>query len=462
MHEPERIKDIDCKSQLIEYFEDGCKSPDRWGIGTEHEKFIFRVDDFKRVSYDSESGIRIILRSMQDNGWEPVAEKGNIIALKKDGASITLEPGGQFELSGNNFKTLKETFLETKRHFQEVEAICQKLNLFTLPLGVDPVSELDDVPWMPKERYGLMRKYMPGRGKLGLEMMANTASVQVNLDYGSEADMVKKMRIAQALQPVVTAIFANSPFSHAKLTGYLSYRAHIWDDTDPDRCGFLPFIFDEGFGFERWVDYLLDIPMYFILRDGNYLPANSLTFRDFFRGMHSIKPIMGDWETHISTVFPDLRLRKFIEMRGADAGCVSHIAAVPALWVGLLYDNDSLEETSDLISGWKVETMLELRSLVPRKGLNAASGNLHAGKIAKYIYRIAMDGLARRSKALGIENENRFLAPVGEITESGITQAEKLLQLHERDINKDIGDLVYFWQKMQIQNCPDETGDSSG
>ncbi|MDD4107132.1 MAG: glutamate--cysteine ligase [Prolixibacteraceae bacterium] len=456
MYEIDKIREIKHKSQLIEYFEQGCKHKDRWGIGTEHEKFIFQRSDFKRVSYDSESGIRTILISMQNNNWEPLLEGGNITGLKKNGASVTLEPGGQFELSGNNFRSLKETFLETKRHFKEVEIICRKLNLFTLPLGVDPLTNLEDVPWMPKERYRLMKRYMPEKGELGLEMMANTASVQVNLDFESETDMIKKMRIAQALQPVVTAIFANSPFSHGKSSGYLSYRAHIWDDTDPDRCGFLPFIFDEGFGFERWVDYLLDIPMYFIYRDGNYLSSKSLTFRGFMKGLHDLRPIMGDWETHISTVFPDVRLRQFIEMRGADAGCVSHIAAVPALWVGLLYDSDSLEETYDLISGWDTQTISELRSQVPVKGLSAAIGELHAGKIAKYILRIALEGLNRRSGTLGIENESCFLAPVQEIVESGITQAERLLQLYERDLNNNLRDIVYIWQKLQSLNCPDE------
>ena len=227
---------------------------------------------------------------MQENGWEPITELGKIIGLRKDGASVSLEPGGQFELSGQNFKTVRETYLETKKHFEELNCICQQFNLFSLPLGVDPFSKPEDVPWIPKERYAWMKAYMPGKGGLGLKMMTHTSSVQVNLDYANESDMIKKMRVAQALQPIATAIFANSPFYLGKQNGYLSYRAHIWNHTDPDRCGFLPFIFEEGFGFERWVDYLLDIPMYFIYRNENYLPANGMTFRHFLQRKHRLKP----------------------------------------------------------------------------------------------------------------------------------------------------------------------------
>nr|WP_256999095.1 glutamate-cysteine ligase family protein [Draconibacterium orientale] len=262
------------------------------------------------------------------------------------------------------------------------------------------------------------------------------------------------MRVSQALQAVVTAIFANSPFSAGKPNGYLSYRAHIWNHTDADRCGFLPFIFDEGFGFERWVDYLLDVPMYYILRDGNYIPANGLTFRGFFEGKHALKPTQEDWETHVSTIFPDVRLKQFIEMRGADASCVSHIAAVSALWVGLLYDGDSLGEADDLISKWDVDTMQELRAQVPVKALKAESGNLHAGTIAKHICRIASDGLKRRAKVKCSEDESRFLAPVREITESGITVAEKLLKRYNEG-NETLPELVYNWQNEQMQKYID-------
>jgi glutamate--cysteine ligase len=456
MAELEKKTEIQHKAQLVEYFEQGSKPREKWGIGTEHEKFMFRKNNFKRLVYGTGAGINTVLTEMQRHGWQPVIEGEKTIGLQKNGASITLEPGGQFELSGENFKTVHETFRETRKHFEELNTICNEYGFFSLPMGVDPLTRLDDVPWMPKKRYRWMKKHMPTRGKLGLEMMTNTASIQVNLDYASETDMVKKMRIAQALQPIVTAIFANSPFSGGKPNGFLSYRAHIWDHTDPDRCGFLPFIFDEGFGFERWVDYLLDVPMYFIYRDGNYLPANKITFREFLKGKHSFKPTMEDWNTHVSTVFPDVRLKQFIEMRGADAGCVSHIAALSALWVGLMYDDQSLEKAYELISGWDVKTIQEVRAQVPKKGLKAASGTMHATTISKQMYSIAIEGLARRSVLRGIANEARFLEPVREITETGITQAEKLLQQYQGNFREDLPGLVYNWQRENMENCPKE------
>ncbi|QIA09335.1 glutamate--cysteine ligase [Draconibacterium halophilum] len=454
MTEKEKKIEITHKSQLIDYFEQGNKPPEKWGIGTENEKFLFRRKDFKRLRFDQDGGILKILNQMQKDGWQPILENNITIGLRKNGASITLEPGGQFELSGDNFETIHQTYRETRKHFQELNTISKQSDFFSLPMGVDPLSNVADVPWVPKERYRWMRDYMPKKGELGLHMMTNTASTQVNLDYGNERDMVKKMRVAQALQAVVTAIFANSPFSGGKPNGYLTSRLHIWNNTDPDRCGFLPFIFDEGFGFERWVDYLLDIPMYYIYRDEKYSSANGLTFREFFEGKHSIKPTQEDWEMHVSTIFPDVRLKQFIEMRGADASCVSHIAAVSALWVGLLYDGQSLDEASELISKWDVNIMQNLRAQVPVKALNATSGDLNVGAIAKQIFRIASDGLARRAKIRCSEDESRFLAPVREITESGITVAEKLLKRYHEN-NETLPELVYNWQNEQMQKYVD-------
>lgn len=452
MTEKEKKTEIKHKSQLIEYFEQGNKPSNNWGIGTENEKFLFRRNDFKRLSYSEGQGISDILKHMQADGWTPMMEGEKTIGLHKNGASITLEPGGQFELSGENFRSIHETYYETRKHFLELNEICLKYNYFSLPMGVDPISTFEEIPWVPKERYRYMKNFMPGKGDLGLEMMASTASIQVNLDYSSESDMVKKMRVAQALQPIVTAIFANSPFSGGKPNGYLSYRAHIWNNTDPDRCGFLPLIFDEGFGFERWTDYLLDVPMYFIYRSGDYFSANGLTFRDFCEGKHKLKPTLEDWNTHVSSVFPDVRLKQFIEMRGADASCMSQIAALSALWVGLLYNSKSLDEAYELISAWDVDTMQELRSQVPVKALNAASGKLNAWNISKHIFRIAMDGLNSRAEQGDIENESRFLEPVREITKTGITQAESLL-LQYNSNNQQLPELVFNWQKGQMEEC---------
>ncbi|WP_462317997.1 glutamate--cysteine ligase [Marinilabilia sp.] len=441
--------EINSKSQLVDYFEKGNKPLEQWGIGTEHEKFLYRKDNLQRLGHDTIPGIAQVMRHMQKNGWQSITENGSIIALKKDGASITIEPGGQFELSGKNFGNIHQTYQETQKHFEDLSKICKEVGAITLALGFDPIQPRCNMPWMPKERYSIMKAYMPQKGNLGLDMMTRTATIQVNLDYQSENDMVKKMRVAQSLQGVATALFANSPFTEGKPNGYLSYRAKVWDDTDPDRCGFLPFLFDQDFGFERWTDYLLDVPMYFILRDGKYFDSQKMTFRDFMNGKHQLRPTMEDWETHVSTVFPDIRLKKFIEMRGADASCVSHIAALSAFWVGLLYDQEALDEAYKITRTWSVEDIREIRKQVPTLALNARSGSLVAREIARQMIAISAAGLAKRSKNLKIEDEGKYLAPIVEIAESGITQAEKHLQKFHSEWNGDISKLLQCWPQAE-------------
>lgn len=450
----EKATIITHKSQLIEYFQQGNTPFDDWGIGTEHEKFLYRLGDFKRLPYNNEVGIKTILQHFLNEGWSPILENEFLIGVKQNGASITLEPGGQFELSGKNFKTIHHTFVETRKHFDELSCICRDLGFFTLPMGVDPLWNVEDIPWMPKARYAIMKGYMPTKGNLGLQMMANTATIQVNLDYASEADMVKKMRIAQAIQPFASAIFANSPFSGGRPNGYLSYRTQIWNDTDPDRCGFQSFIFDEGFGFERWVDYLLDVPMYFIYRNGEYLPSNNITFREFMQGKHKLQPTMEDWETHASTVFPDVRLKQYIEMRGADASCVKHIAALSAFWVGLLYDNQSRNEAYEMISTWNIEEIQDIRAQVPVKALKATTANLNVAEISKKLYQLASDGLTRRAKVCKTSDESQYLDPVREITESGITQADRLLHCYHNDFDSSLVHMLESWREKQLQSCP--------
>lgn len=430
--------EIDNKTQLIEYFAQGNKSKHDWGIGTEHEKFLYYRPDLKRLEYNSKPGIQQILHHLTKFDWMPVIEKGNLIGLEKDGASISLEPGGQYELSGKNIKTIHETYEETKRHFDELKLISSKFDVLNLALGFDPLWPREAMPWMPKKRYEIMRAYMPTKGNMGLDMMTRTATIQVNLDYESEADMIKKMRVAQAIQPIVTAMFANSPFANGKPNGYLSFRSQVWEDTDPDRCGFLSFIFDDNFGFERWTDYLLDVPMYFICRDGEYIPSNNMTFRQFMNGKHPLKPLMTDWETHVSTVFPDVRLKKYIEMRGADGSCCVHISALSAFWVGLLYDSDALYNVSHYIKNWDIEEIKGLRAQVPKLALKAEYGNLKLKDIAEDLLEISAKGLYNRSVELGIENEARYLEPVINIVKSGLTQAEKLLNQYHNEWNEDI------------------------
>lgn len=441
------------KTQLIDYFIEGNTPFEDWGIGTEHEKFLYNSIDYTRLSYDSKPGIQQVLEAFRQEGWENILEGKNLIGLSKDGASITLEPGGQFELSGKNFKTMHQTYVETHKHFDTLARISKQLGFFTCPMGADPLWRVSDIPWMPKERYRIMRQYMPTVGGHGLHMMTSTATIQVNLDYSSEQDMIQKMRIAQALQPIASAIFANSPFSEGKPNGYLTYRTEIWNDTDPDRCGFLDFIFDDNFGFERWVDYLLDVPMYFIHRHGKYIPAEGMTFRQFMQGEHAETATMQDWDTHCTTVFPDVRLKKYIEMRGADASCVGHIAALSALWVGLLYDEQSRNEATKMIQDWKISDLKELRLQIPRKALRAEVGKLNALHIAQEIVRLADDGLTRRAKRCCTTDESEYLKPLKKIVQSGITQAELSLQQYHSTYNSDFNQMLLGWKTNHLKDC---------
>src|SRR4051812_43185056 len=364
------------KRQLVEYHASGNKPPSAWRVGTEHEKFVFRHSDLKRVPYDGPDGIRALLEGMTRFGWKPVIEKGNIIALSNDSqCSITLEPGGQFELSGAPLETLHQTCGEVHEHLRQVREVCDELGLGMIGLGFDPTSRRDEVPWMPKGRYRIMRDYMPKKGQLGLDMMLRTCTIQVNLDYETEADMVKKFRVGLALQPLATALFANSPFTEGKPNGMLSYRSHIWSDTDPARTGMLPFVFEDGFGYDRYTEYALDVPMYFVYREGRYIDAAGLNFRDFLEGRLSVlpgeKPTLDDWNDHLSTAFPEVRLKTFLEMRGADGGPWNRICALPALWVGLLYDQGALDAAWDLVKDWTIDERQALRDAVPKLALNA-------------------------------------------------------------------------------------------
>ncbi len=421
------------KSDMIALFEGGEKPKSDWRIGTEHEKFVFRLDDHHQPSWEEPGGIRDLLTAFERYGWAPVLEDGKIIAASGPDGGLSLEPAGQFELSGAPLETLHQTCAETGRHRQQCLAIGEELGLGFLGLGFNPVARREDLPVMPKGRYAIMRRHMPRVGDLGLDMMLRTCTVQVNLDYASEADMVKKFRVSLALQPLATALFANSPFSEGKPNGFLSYRSHIWTDTDPQRTGMLPFVFDEGFGYERYCDYMLDVPMYFSYRDGKYVDASGLSFRDFIDAklpvLPGVKATYGDWKDHLSTAFPEVRLKSFLEMRGADSGPQSRICALPALWVGLLYDSTSLDAAYDLVKGWSIEEQQRLRDEVPKLALKAkAPGGGDVQALAKEVLAIAASGLDRRARENEIgDSEAGFLAPLWEIAESGKTLAERWL-----------------------------------
>jgi glutamate--cysteine ligase len=422
------------KRQLVAYLESGSKPPAEWRVGTEHEKFVFRKSDLRRVPYEGADGIAALLEGMTRFGWKPVLEAGNAIALANDaGCAITLEPGGQFELSGATLETVHQTCEEVHEHLRQVRELCNELGLGMLGLGFDPKWRRDEVPWMPKGRYRIMGAYMPKKGALGLDMMLRTATVQPNLDYGSERDMVQKFRVGLALQPVTVALFANSPFLEGRLSGYLSYRSFVWTKTDPDRCGTLPFVFEEGFGFERYVDYLLDVPMYFVYRDGRYIDASGLSFRDFLSGrlpaLPGEVPRIGDWTDHLTTAFPEVRLKTYLEMRGADGGPWRRLCALPALWVGILYDGAALDAALDLVADWTAEEREAMRRDVPRLGFKTRHRSRSLREIALEMLEIARAGLSRRARRdRSGEDEAHFLDPLFAIAESGLTPAEELIE----------------------------------
>jgi len=422
------------KRQLVEYLEAGCKPPSAWRVGTEHEKFVFRRSDLRRVPYEGPDGIATVLREMTRFGWEPIIEDGNTIALANDArCSITLEPGGQLELSGAPLETVHQTCDEVHEHLRQAREVCDELGLGMLGLGFDPKWRRDDIPWMPKQRYRIMRDYMPKKGRLGLDMMLRTCTVQTNLDYRSEADMVKKFRVGLALQPVAMALFANSPFVEGRPSGFLSYRSYIWTDTDPDRCGTLPFVFDAGFGFERYVEYMLDMAMYFVYRDGKYIDASGQSFRDFIAGRLPALPgqiaRIGDWADHLTTAFPEVRLKTFLEMRGADGGPWRNLCALPALWVGLLYDPAALNAAYDLIADLTAEERDTMRRDAPRLGLATPLRSRTFRDIALEMLEISREGLHRRARRSSAgEDETHFLDPLFAIAGSGRSPAEELLE----------------------------------
>mgnify|MGYP003670967683 CR=1 FL=1 len=429
---------VESKSQLVADLARGSKPRETWLIGTEHEKFGYRLDDLSRLPYEGESGIRAMLEGLQRFGWQPVSENGNVIALSKDGASISLEPGGQFELSGAPLQNLHQTCDEVHTHLAQVREVAGEIGAGFLGLGFDPKWRREDVPIMPKGRYGIMLDYMPKRGNLGRDMMLRSCTVQVNLDFGSEADMVEKFRISMALQSVATALFANSPFTEGKPNGFQSFRSHIWTDTDPDRCGVLPFVFEDGMSFERYVDYALDVPMYFVYREGKYINAAGQSFRDFMDGklpaLPGERPMLSDWADHITTLFPEVRLKQYLEMRGADGGPWGRLCALPALWVGLLYDDAAQKAAAALARKLSLEEIERLRLDVPRSGLKTPFGAGTVADLAREMVEISADGLKARARAgKSSADETEYLEPLLETLATGMTPSDEMLRRYENE-----------------------------
>lgn len=431
------------REQLVAVPESGEKPRADWRIGTEHEKFGFQLEDLRPPPFDGERGIEAVLKGLTRYDWTEVQENGRTIALSRNGASVSLEPAGQLELSGAPLENIHQTCSEVGNHLFELKTVADELRLGFLGMGFQPKWRREDMPWMPKGRYSIMRAYMPRVGDLGLDMMTRTCTVQVNLDYASEADMVKKFRVALALQPVATALFADSPFTEGRPNGFLSYRSHIWTDTDPDRTGMLDFVFEDGFGYERWVDYILDVPMYFVQRGDRYVDASGQSFRDFLEGrlpaLPGELPTLKDWVDHMTTAFPEVRLKTFLEMRGADGGPWNRLCALSAFWVGLLYDDTALDAAWDLVKDFSLEERNALRDGVPRHALGLPFRGGKVQDLAVSALQISAAGLARRG-ALNDQgsNEVRFLEPLIEFAESGQTPAERKLELFHGEWEGDI------------------------
>ncbi|HUU65744.1 MAG TPA: glutamate--cysteine ligase [Methyloceanibacter sp.] len=439
---------IESRDELVAYLEAGSKPEADWSIGTEHEKFGFNIKDHSPVPYLGDHGIGALLKAHHERfGWQPIRENGNIIALScrdcPKGGSISLEPGGQLELSGAPLATIHETEEELRQHLSQVGEVAGELGIGFLGLGFSPKWTLDELMLVPKERYRIMMRYMPTRGKRGLDMMFRTATVQVNMDFGDEADMVQKLRVGLALQPVATALFANSPFTEGKPNGFQSYRAEVWRDTDPDRTGMLPFAFEDSMGFERYVDYALKVPMYFVYRDGRYIDVAGASFKDFMAGklaaLPGVRATMDDWVDHLTTLFPEVRLKRFIEMRGADAGQFRELMALPGLWAGLLYDRTALDGAAALTADWTAEERQAMRDAVPRLGLATPFRGRTLRDVAREVVTLAQEGLTRRARlnANG-EDETRSLKRLWEILDDGKSPADLLLDGYNGPWNGDI------------------------
>jgi glutamate--cysteine ligase len=434
---------IGSKGDLIGWIAKGEKAAHLWRIGTEHEKFLFHTDTLAPVPYEGTRGVKALMDALCSRyGWQPIKEGDTTIALKRPdgeaGGTVSLEPGGQFELSGDPLVTLHDVARETQIHLEQVKAIGADLGIGALGLGFAPTWTRADMPTMPKRRYAVMKRYMPTVGTYGLDMMFRTCTIQVNLDFSSEADMVKKLRVGLALQPIATALFATSPFTEGKPNGFSSMRGEVWRDTDKARTGNLPFAFESGMSYERYVDYALDVPMYFIYRDGHYIDVAGASFRDFMAGTIAKKlgrpelaahtATMDDWSDHLTTLFPDVRLKRFLEMRGADGGLAARITALPAYWVGLLYDQQALDAAWDLVKTWTAAERDALRDGVPKGGLATAFRRETVREVAQATLEIAQGGLQRRARlAPSGQDESGYLDTVWQVVCSGKTTADELL-----------------------------------
>ncbi|MDC9823619.1 glutamate--cysteine ligase [Devosia sp. ZB163] len=445
---------IESRADLIEVMAVGGKPRSEWRVGTEHEKHVYRKNPIRPVPYAGDDGVHALLTGIEGRtGWHPFFDRGNPIGLRNLGAvgGISLEPGGQFELSGAPQLTIHDAAAELDAHLEDCRVIGGPLNIHFLGLGVTPLWSVAEIPAMPKSRYGIMTRYMQEVGTLGTSMMYRSATVQANLDFSDEADMVKKLRVSLALQPIVTALFANSPFVDGKTSGYLSFRSHIWLNTDRARTGMLPFAFEDGFGFDRYAEYALDVPMYFVIRKGEYINVAGESFRAFMQGklpqLPGERPTVKDWENHLSTLFPEVRLKQFLEQRGADMGDRGHVLALAAIWTGLLYDSESLDAAWDLVSDWTDAERQTLRDEVPRTAIHTPFRGGTVADIARLVVDLADDGLRRRKHLANGKDETIFLDPLNETLDLGKTQAERWLDKYNGEW---AGDLTRIFDEAEM------------
>jgi glutamate--cysteine ligase len=433
--------------QLVQWFAAGEKPAQAWRVGTEHEKIGLYRQGYAGVPFQGPRGIQAVLERVAElDGWKRIREGEHLIALEKDGASITLEPGGQLELSGAPLRTIHETCSEFQGHLSLMKRICEPLGIVWLGLGINPIHGVEQIPQMPKERYRIMRSYLPRRGPLALDMMHATATVQANFDFESEADMVAKLRMALAVSPIVSAIFANSALSEGKANGYVSRRMHIWHHTDPDRTGLLPFAFEPGFGYRAYVEWALDVPMFFVVRDGRYQAADGISFRRFMaEGWRGARATLDDWSRHLTTLFPEVRLKHVIEVRGADAVPPGLTCSLPALWKGLLYDGAARDTAWRLVVGSSHEEREAARAEVARRGLAARFAGRSVLELARELAAISREGLRRLAHAGRRDpDETAYLDPVSEQLELGASPGQLVLDRWEGEWGRSLDRLIEY------------------
>tara|TARA_B100001013_G_scaffold165131_1_gene98853 strand:- start:656 stop:1999 length:1344 start_codon:yes stop_codon:yes gene_type:complete len=428
------------ENEIIEYFEKGSKPKQHWKIGTEHEKFLYNLNTLQPIDYYGKNGVKSLFKLLKKKGWKEIIENKNPIALQKKGSTISLEPRCQIELSGGTVKTIHETCKQAKTYLDELKTICTKKRIGILGMGYYPTNFKKNIGWVPKKRYSIMKKRMRITGSRGLEMMTSTCCIQTNLDYANEDDMFKKVRVGFVLQPFITALFSNSPIINKKKSIFLSYRSYIWSNTDKKRCGIIPEVFSKKFTFEQYVSYLLKVPMYFVVRDGEYVEINNQSFEDFLNGklkkLPKQLPTIKDLENHINTIFTDVRIKQYIEMRGADSGSWSRICALPAFWVGLLYNKTVLDETFSMLKSWKLEEIYQLNKDVQKYGLKSKIRGKTIQDLCIEILKLSQQGLRLRNCLnKNKDNEESFLNSLIEIANSGITPAEKLINQYVDENN---------------------------